>query len=117
ITLNGSPQEWGSGLRYGWMLGWYTVTPKDGAVTDARLFQATTIRYQINRKTGWPDYPGDCGNTGVCENMGSNTPLNSTHNGGVNALMGDGSVRFLTDATALSVLGGLATRDDGLPIS
>jgi prepilin-type N-terminal cleavage/methylation domain-containing protein/prepilin-type processing-associated H-X9-DG protein len=118
ITVNGSPQEWGSGLRYGWMLGWYTVTPSGGATNqDARLFQATTIRYAINQKTGWPNYPGDCGNTGVCENMGSNIPLNSAHTGGVNALMGDGSVRFLSDQTPLSVLGGLATRDDGLPIT
>jgi prepilin-type processing-associated H-X9-DG protein len=49
----------------------------------------------------------------VCYVSGTNTPLTSAHSGGVNGLMGDGSVRFLSDAMPLRTLGLLATRDDG----
>jgi prepilin-type processing-associated H-X9-DG protein len=75
----------------------------------------TTIRYRINQKTGWPDAPGNCGATGVCENVGSNVPLNSAHPGGVHLLMCDGSVQFVSDAVALDIVARLATRDDGQP--
>ena len=47
---------------------------------------------------------------------GANVPLNSTHTGGVNVAYADGSVRFLSDSTPLSVLAQLATRDDGTVI-
>ena len=39
--------------------------------------------------------------------------LCTPHSGGVNALLGDGSVRFLRDSTDLLTLARLATRDDG----
>jgi prepilin-type processing-associated H-X9-DG protein len=118
-TLNGSKVVWGAGLLHGWMIGWHTtLTPNGGGnIGDARTFQMTTIRYQINRRTGWPDPPGNCGSTGVCDNIGTNIPLNSGHTGGVNALFGDGSVRFLRDALPIATLAGLATRDDGLPVN
>ena len=98
---------------------WHTTqTPKGaGNIGDARTFQMTTIRYAINQKKGWPDGSGDCGNTGVCDNVGTNIPINSAHSGGVNALIGDGSVRFLRDSTSLAVLAQLATRNDGIPLS
>jgi prepilin-type N-terminal cleavage/methylation domain-containing protein/prepilin-type processing-associated H-X9-DG protein len=47
----------------------------------------------------------------------SNFPLSSCHIGGVNALFGDGSVRFLANSLASSILGGMAIRDDNLPIA
>lgn len=117
-TQNGTRVRWGTGLLHGWMIGWHTsATPNGGGnVGDARTFQMTTIRYNINQKTGWTNPPGNCGATGVCDNVGTNIPLNSAHSGGVNTLMGDGSVRFMRDSTALSVLAALATRDDGLPV-
>jgi len=118
VTQNGTRQRWGTGILIGWMIGSYFDEPPSGgaAVFDARHFQMTTIRYQINQKTGWPNWPGNCVATGVCESVGSNIPLNSAHPGGVNAVMCDGSVRFVTDAVALDVLARLATRDDGQPI-
>lgn len=118
-TNNGTKVLWGTGLLHGWMIGWHTTqTPKGaGNIGDARTFQMTTIRYAINQKKGWPDGSGDCGNTGVCDNVGTNIPINSAHSGGVNALIGDGSVRFLRDSTSLAVLAQLATRNDGIPLS
>ena len=77
----------------------------------------TSIRYRINQKDGWPDSPGDCGQTGVCQNVGTNIPLNAGHAGGVSALMADGSVRFLNEDIAMLTLAALATRDDGQTIS
>jgi prepilin-type N-terminal cleavage/methylation domain-containing protein/prepilin-type processing-associated H-X9-DG protein len=114
-TLNGTRVSWATGVLHGWMIGWPRVdVPKNGTnVGDARHFQMTTVRYQINWKRGWPDGVGDCGGTGICDNVGANIPLNSAHSGGVNGLMGDGSVRFLRDSTALDVLGRLAIHDDG----
>ena len=39
------------------------------------------------------------------------------HGPGCNVLFGDGSLRFMGDGTSLTVLGQLATRDDGQPIN
>jgi prepilin-type N-terminal cleavage/methylation domain-containing protein/prepilin-type processing-associated H-X9-DG protein len=123
LTLdNGTRVTWGTGLLHGWMIGWpRTQTPINGNnVGDARQFQSTTIRYAINRKTGWPagtGNTGNCGSVGVCQNTGSNIPLNSAHSGGVNALYGDGSVKFLRDSLPIQTLAQLATRDDGVPLT
>lgn len=119
-TINGSRVKWGTGLLHGWQIGWHsTGTPiNNGNIGDARTFQMTTIRYAINQKTGWPDAPGNCGSVGVCDNVGTNIPLNSAHgSGGVNALFGDGTVHFINNSMPLSVLAQLSTRDDGVPTS
>jgi prepilin-type N-terminal cleavage/methylation domain-containing protein/prepilin-type processing-associated H-X9-DG protein len=117
-TLNGTRVAWGTGLQHGFQIGWHWHAPSwNGGTTDARTFQMTTVRYQINRKTGWPDSPGHCGQTGVCNNIGTNIPLNSAHSGGVNALFGDGSIRFLRDSLPIVTLAQLATRDDGIPVT
>jgi prepilin-type N-terminal cleavage/methylation domain-containing protein/prepilin-type processing-associated H-X9-DG protein len=119
-TANGTKQQWGAGLLHGWQIGFYrssNVSPPNlGNGNDMRTFQMTTIRYTINRKTGWPDAPGNCGSVGVCDNMGTNIPLNSAHSGGVNAVFGDGSIRFLRDSLTLQTLAQLSTRDDGTVI-
>lgn len=118
FTTNGSKVQWGAGLLHGWQIGWHsTATPSGGGnIGDARTFQMTTIRYQINQKRGWPDAPGNCGSTGVCDNMGTNIPLNSSHSGGVNALLADGSVRFMRSTMPLATLAQYAGRNDGTVI-
>jgi hypothetical protein len=86
---------------------------------DARGQTYTTIRYNINQKTGWTcgvtNGAGVCGGgPGYWNSEGANVPLVSNHTGGVNALFGDGSVHFLGSNTDLYTLACLATRDDGL---
>ena len=121
LTLDsGAKVPWGSGLLHGWMIGSArnVPPPRLGNGGDVRHFQMTTIRYQINRKSGWPAGPdgnGNCAATGVCRNTGNNIPLTSAHSGGVNGLMADGSVRFLRESLTIRTLAQLATRDDGLP--
>jgi hypothetical protein len=113
-TANGTRVAWNAAGPHGWMIGvgGGNAPPSYNPNSDARAFNVTTIRYAINQKRGWPD-GGHCGNTGVCENTGQNTPLNSAHSGGVIIGMGDGSNRFLSDSTSVSILALLAIRDDG----
>lgn len=81
---------------------------------DSRGQTFTTIRYRINQKFGWTFAAP---NVGVSpqrwQSEGANVPLISAHPGGVNVLVGDGSVRFLSDNTDLLMLARYATRDDG----
>jgi len=122
VTQNGTTVDWHAG-RWGWLLGCChnpdgtQVPPNFNVNGDARAFNVTTVRYRINQREGWPNAPGNCGAVGVCDNNGNNTPLNSPHPGGVNGLLGDGSVRFLSDSLPLDMLARLATRDDGQAIS
>jgi prepilin-type N-terminal cleavage/methylation domain-containing protein/prepilin-type processing-associated H-X9-DG protein len=118
-TANGSRQAWTASSRNGWLMGAGStgIPPNYLPGGNNRAFNITTIRYPINLTTNnWPDAPGNCFTTGVCEDQGGNIPLNSTHDGGVNVLLADGSVRFVTDSTPLATLGMLATRDYGLVI-
>ena len=46
----------------------------------------------------------------------ANTPLNSFHSGGINVLMGDGSVSFVSDNIDFAALAKMCSRDDGLPL-
>jgi hypothetical protein len=95
---------------------------------DARGQTFTTVRFSVNRKRGWTKADSTvpcpqalpatsnspCGvSPSSWQSEGSNVPLVSPHPGGVNTLVGDGSVRFLNDSTSLLVLARFATRDDG----
>ena len=111
--INGVQQDWRASQPWGWLIGVRSMTqpPNFNAPDpDNRSSNQITIRYPINRKTGWAD---NVGGTGVGAYVGANTPLNSAHSGGINALFGDGSVTFLSESTSLEVLAMLATRDDG----
>jgi prepilin-type processing-associated H-X9-DG protein len=125
FATDGGRRQWSAAGLYGWSMGTNTNNPPNApnaTGNDNRQFNCTTIRYLINQKTGWDPnggagtQSGDC-RVGVCYDMGNNIPLNSTHTGGVNAVYGDGSVRFLSSTTALDILARLAVRDDGQTVN
>jgi len=119
---NGQKVAWTSGGPHGIIIGWWYFSDNYqvyGSGTDARAFNITTVRWNINQ-LDWSAQiaaaPGRCDAYGICDNTGHNIPLNSGHSNGVNALLGDGHVVFLSNSIPLSVLGQLATRDDGIPL-
>ena len=97
----------------GMPLGWITGTIANGTppnyCTRSAIppsWNVTTIRYPVNMREY--DQPG------IDDDRGANNPLTSAHTSGVNALMLDGSVRYLTEDTEVFLLKQMATRDDGL---
>jgi prepilin-type N-terminal cleavage/methylation domain-containing protein/prepilin-type processing-associated H-X9-DG protein len=98
--------------RWGWIdggndsFGNVPVESSSFNVYPGRIPSLNTVRYSPNYGTY------DAAN-GIGWNFGSNNPLNSAHTGGVHVLMGDGSVRFLSENLNLATLKRLATRDDG----
>ncbi|QDT99680.1 DUF1559 domain-containing protein [Gimesia aquarii] len=90
--------------NHGWMMG----TADAGETGQNRTFNLTTIRYPPNTVDN--SLPG----TGT--NDGPNNGIYSPHTGGVHALLGDGSVRFLSENIDMQTLRRLATRDDGKPL-
>jgi prepilin-type N-terminal cleavage/methylation domain-containing protein len=93
--------------NHGWMMGTYSNIPMDQA-TNQRRFNLTTIRYSPNavKQIGGATLPG------VCNNDGANNGIFSPHTGGVHAVMGDGTVRFLSENINLTTLKRIATRND-----
>lgn len=115
----GNKKDWRASQPWGWAIGvsgagqppeFHDSLTKSGAKHDNRSSNSVTIRYQVNKKTGWAN---DVSGTGVGAYVGANTPLNSAHPTGVMSAFADGSVHFISETTALDVLGRLATRDDG----
>jgi prepilin-type N-terminal cleavage/methylation domain-containing protein len=84
---------------------WSTTGTHDASpsATDMRSFSMTTIR----------DAPNPKGTATYMNNVMCNTPLSSAHPGGVQSVLADGAVRFLTDNIDLATLKHLADRDDG----
>lgn len=78
----------------------------NSATTDMRSWAITTVRQAPN-----PSY-GTSLPSWVCQNC-CNTPLVSAHPGGVNSLLVDGAVRFISDTIDLTALKAYADRDDG----
>lgn len=123
VTADGSKRDYRSSGQHGFIIGWRATTspPSVGNGGDNRTFNMVTLRYPINLKkrtgTGWPDWPGNCGADGMCDNASSNTPLVSAHPNGVQVAIADGSVRFISQTTALDVVARIATRDDGQPVT
>lgn len=67
----------------------------------------TTVRYTPNSfKKSAPAGPAS-------SQASSSTVINSFHTGGVHVVLGDGSVRFVSDNVDFGTLGGLCCRDDG----
>ena len=104
---------WGAGATG--ILSGGGCSPYDDPGGESRGFNFTTLRYRINLKgfAGSNAQGDDLKATTGVGREAANNPLTSNHTGGVNALFGDGSVKFLRDSTDLLILGRIATRDDG----
>ncbi|MFY9256553.1 MAG: DUF1559 domain-containing protein [Fuerstiella sp.] len=75
-----------------------------GPTGDIRCYNLTTLRESPNPPVG----------SAIQLNTRCNTPLSSYHTGGVQVLLGDGTVRFISDNVDLTnVLFNLVDRDDG----
>ena len=83
----------------------FSIGTKPG---NNRIFNLTVLGHLINNK----DFI-DVVATGGGGNLGPNRPLVSTHPGGVNVALADGSVQFLVDSLDRQVLYNLADREDG----
>jgi prepilin-type processing-associated H-X9-DG protein len=64
----------------------------------------------------WPTAGGDCCPGGAHDWGYGIIPPRSMHSGGVNAVLGDGSVRFITNSIALTTFQLLGNRSDGQPL-
>ncbi|TWT59431.1 DUF1559 domain-containing protein [Rubinisphaera italica] len=98
----GSPISIDGSHPHGWMMGTYHDANR------RREFNLTTIRYAPNTRT----YPLP----GVESNHGANNPLMSAHKGGVQVVLLDGHVAFISENIDLVTLKRLALRDDRQPV-
>ncbi len=94
--------------------GGYTGTTFAGKVTstypngaDSWSIGLTTVIYGLNPTTA---------GAGTNNPYDANTALTSMHEGGVHALLGDGSVRFLSENLDFNTLINLAGRNDNVPL-
>lgn len=87
-----------------------TPSPFAFLIRPNSIFNLNTVNYPPNTTfvAGSSSTPGMARTPGEPMN-----PLTSTHPGGVHGLLGDGSVRFLSENINLTTLKGLASRDDG----
>jgi prepilin-type N-terminal cleavage/methylation domain-containing protein len=84
------------------------------STNEGRVYNTTTLRYPINTPESFPT-ASNCAH-GACAG-GNNAPLRSRHPGIVLALVCDGAVVPLADATELGVLARLANRADGQAVT
>jgi hypothetical protein len=83
--------------------------------TNATTYTDATKWQLINNfktpKGGPPECPW------TTNNCGPNDEMFSSHTGGIQVLLGDGSVRFISETLDNTIVSRLAKRDDGLPVS
>jgi prepilin-type N-terminal cleavage/methylation domain-containing protein len=121
-----------------------TTAANTSAVTSTWAYGLSTVRFPINSFSArisqgnnnsgvYPWIPvlvgvaNDTPKFGVCPTAGgttigsfqtgANNPIQSQHPAGAQALMGDGSVKFMKNETDLMMLKRYASRDDRLPIT
>jgi len=108
---NGAPD-----LRNGYYTPWGGCTNTSnrgvsscgtGGCGDMWGLGLTCNAYVVNSKTA----PAGAGFT-----WGGNTILNSFHTGGINVVLTDGSVRFVSDAISFNAFQAACTRNDGLTL-
>lgn len=70
------------------------------------------VNYQIPWPYGGAGAPASCGSWYVYQDQRLNS-ISSNHTGGAHVVLGDGSVRFLSDSMSQVTLGYLCQRADG----
>ena len=107
-TATGGEWDLRSSGFYGWTMGTGGPGSIGGNPAPAwngdRQHNLTTVMWPINTKL-----KGD----GMGSDVGANMPIQAAHSSGAHVLMGDASVKFLSESTALITLKQLETRDDG----
>ena len=88
----------------GFHSGWQTNT------TPANLYNCTTLRYIVNPG---PAFTFSTGSEDGVHFRGYNTPIRSSHPGGLQMLLGDASVQFVNEDISLTTLAQLANVSDG----
>lgn len=101
--INGSGGQEDRRSSRGWGGAWGGDTSGWTGSPTAFWANAVTIRYEINQA----DLPWWAVTEGA-----PNTPLTSAHAGGMQATMGDGSVRFISENINFTTLVGLCHRND-----
>jgi prepilin-type N-terminal cleavage/methylation domain-containing protein len=119
--------SWTSGVAnssglYGWTMG--AAIPVNGVVAswgDGRHFNCTSVRYPINAigvvAAGTAGNSAAAATAGVNNDVGLNIPLSSKHPGGILVALGDGSIRFVAQTTAQTVIHAMCTKDQGESLS
>lgn len=107
MTFSGAPSNFhfnsmgrwleGSDFSNGWPFAFYSSTMYN---------HVTPPNWRFNDCGSWSAIPDAPGEHAIIS-------ARSMHKGGVNAGMGDGSVRFFTDTIDLAIWRGLGTRDNG----
>jgi prepilin-type N-terminal cleavage/methylation domain-containing protein len=92
----------GGGPGYGWSMG-----QGNNAFASDRQHGLTTTQYQPGTKI-LPGRPA-----GLGSDLGANFPIQSAHTGGSHVLLGDGTVRFISDNINFPTMLMLLSRDDG----
>ena len=100
---------------HGWIMGSPRTAIDNTQRNNERIFNITFIDHPPNwvRETG-NAHPGT---DGIGPNFGSNNGLYSAHPGGVQVVIGDGSVHFVSETIDMEVFRRACTRDDGQPVS
>jgi prepilin-type N-terminal cleavage/methylation domain-containing protein len=102
----GKQEDCRSDCLHGFQMGAVSTTN-----ADARCFNVTTVRHRMNEKSF------NAVGVGQSLNYGANRPLQSTHAGGSQGLLADGSVHFLHEGIDITTLYNLANRADGNVVS
>ncbi|HVU86532.1 MAG TPA: DUF1559 domain-containing protein [Pirellulales bacterium] len=107
IDATGNIHRVDGGFPNGWLTGTTVggTPPQYSAGLASPSWNITTIQYAPNMR----DYT----QPGIHDDHGANNPLLSSHSGGVQGLILDGSVRLLSTNMDIVLLKRLATRDDG----
>ncbi|MFM9961120.1 MAG: DUF1559 domain-containing protein [Planctomycetaceae bacterium] len=108
-TATGANYDGRSSCQYGFPMGRSGV----GGFFADRQHNLTTVVYAINQKK----FNNPAAIAGLGTDCGGNMPIQAAHVGGAHVLMGDGTVRFISQTIDFPTWKKMVTRDDNQPLS